>query len=194
MQCAEPLEDRAAALFRGGCRWLSVREKDLPPSARRALMERLIEVAEPFGAVVGVHDDLEAAFALKIPLHLPANGDVASARRTLGNILLGKSCHNAAEIAAAAKAGADYITLSPFFLSASKPGYRTDLDLRAHAAGAPLPVLALGGVTRATLSQVSAVAGVAIMGEAMRVAEPESWFASLIRAEEIQRHKCGKRT
>ena len=176
-QCAEPLEARAAALFRGGCRWLSLREKDMEPAERRRLLKRLIAVAEPFGAVVGVHGDLAAAVALGIPLHLPADGDLAAARRALGNLLLGKSCHDAAEIAAAA--GADYVTLSPFFPSASKPGYGTALDLRAVAAGATLPVLALGGITREALPQVSGVAGVAIMGEAMRVPEPESWFAEM---------------
>ena len=184
-QCAEPLEARAAALFRGGCRWLSVREKDLEPPQRRALVERLIGVAGPFGAVVGVHDDLEAAAALRIPLHLPAHGDLRAARGRLRDVLIGKSCHDAGEIAAAA--GADYVTLSPFFPTASKPGYRTGVDLRAVAAGAALPVLALGGVTRATLLQVSGVAGVAIMGEAMRVAEPESWFASLRNPSPIKR-------
>ena len=175
-QCAEPLEARAAALFRGGCRWLSVREKDLPPAERRALLERLIDIAEPFGAVVGVHADLDAAAALGIPLHLPADGDLAPAR---GMVLLGKSCHDATEVAAAARDGADYATLSPFFDSASKPGYRAAVDLSAIAAEAPLPVLALGGVTRATLEQVSGVAGVAIMGEAMRVADAERWFAEI---------------
>ena len=179
-QCAEPLEARAAALFRGGCRWLSVREKDLEPAERRGLLERLIAAAEPYGAVVGVHDDLEAAVALGIPLHLPADSEVTAALRVLGNILLGKSCHDAAEIASAA--GADYVTLSPFFPSASKPGYRADLDVRAIAAEAALPVLALGGITRATLPQVSGVAGVAIMGEAMRVVEPETWFAEIAAA------------
>lgn len=178
-QCAEPLEARAAALFRGGCRWLSVREKDLAPSDRRALLERLIAIARPFGAVVGVHDDLDAAATLRIPLHLPAQGDVSAARRALGDGLIGKSCHDAAEIAAAA--GADYVTLSPFFPSASKPRYSPGADLPAIAAKAPLPVLALGGVTRATLPRVSGVAGIAIMGEAMRIAEPERWFADIVR-------------
>ncbi len=176
-QCAEPLEDRCAALFRGGCRWLSLREKDLEPSRRRALLERLIAIAAPFGATVGVHGDLEAALALKIPLHLPADGDLPAARRALGGILLGKSCHSAADIAAAGDA--DYVTLSPFFPSASKPGYRADHDLPAIAAQATVPVLALGGVTSANLPSVSGVAGVAIMGEAMRTAEPEGWFAGL---------------
>jgi len=178
-QCAELLETRAAALFRGGCRWLSLREKDLEPAERRALLERLIAVAEPFGAVVGVHDDLEAARVLRIPLHLPADGDVSAARRTLGGILLGKSCHDAAEIAAAANDGADYVTLSPFFPTVSKPGYCSGADLRAIAAEAALPVLALGGVTSATLPQVSGVAGVAIMGEAMRAPDPERWFETI---------------
>ncbi len=178
-QCAEPLEDRATALFRGGCRWLSLREKDLGPAERRRLLERLIAVAEPFGATVGVHDDVDAAVALGVPPHLPADGDIAAARRTLGGVLLGKSCHDAAEIAAAVEDGADYVTLSPFFPSASKPGYGTGLDLNAVAAAASLPVLALGGVTLATLPQISNVAGVAIMGEAMRTPEPEGWFAEI---------------
>jgi len=188
-QCAEPLEARAAALFRGGCRWLSLREKDLEPAERRALLERLIAVAAPFGAVVGVHDDLEAARTLGIPLHLPADGDAGAARRVLGNVMLGKSCHDAAEVAAAA--GADYVTLSPFFPSESKPGYRTELDLRAVAAASVLPVLALGGITRETLGQVSGIAGVAIMGEAMRVSDPERWFASLQNPSPATREREG---
>jgi thiamine-phosphate pyrophosphorylase len=179
-QCAEPLEDRCAALFRGGCRWLSLREKDLEPDARRALLERLIAIAAPFGATVGVHGDLAAAQALNIPLHLPADGDLAAARRALGGILIGKSCHGAADIAAARQA--DYVTLSPFFPSASKPGYGTDHDLPAIAAQAAMPVLALGGITRANLPRLPGVAGVAIMGEAMRTARPEDWFADLSQA------------
>jgi thiamine-phosphate pyrophosphorylase len=182
MQCAEPLPARAAALFRGGCRWLSLREKDLEPRERHALLEQLITIARPFGATVGVHDDVAAALALKIPLHLPAHADLAAARS--GGILVGASCHNSADIAAAAESGADYVTLSPFFASASKPGYRTGLDLFGIAAEAALPVIALGGVTRATLPALAgaSLAGVAIVGEAMRTPDPEGWFAGITTA------------
>src|SRR5271170_7495943 len=121
-QCAEPLEARVASLFNGGCRWLSLREKDLESTERRALLERLILVAQPFSATVGIHDDLDAALACNAPLHLPSASDTASARLTLGpGRLLGKSCHSGADIAAAARDGADYVTLSPFFPTASKP-------------------------------------------------------------------------
>jgi len=177
-QCAEPLEARAASLFRGGCRWLSLREKDVAPADRKALLERLIQVAQPFGATVGVHDDLAAALAYGVPLHLPSSANTAATRRALGKgPLLGKSCHAQADVAAATKDGADYVTLSPFFATASKPGYRPSLDLAALnriVAEAALPVLALGGVTRATLPGLAGrgLTGIAIMGEAMKTPDP----------------------
>jgi thiamine-phosphate pyrophosphorylase len=184
-QCAEPLEARALSLFRGGCRWLSLREKDMEPAERQALLERLVLVARPFGATVGIHDDLDAALAGNAPLHLPSAADTQAARRALGpRRLLGKSCHSEADIAAAARDGADYVTLSPFFPTTSKPDYRPMLDLAALnriVAEAALPVLALGGITGDTLPQLagSAVNGIAIMGEAMRTPDPEIWFAEI---------------
>jgi len=184
-QCVEPLEVRTASLFSGGCRWLSLREKDLEPTQRRSLLERLILVARPFGATVGIHDDLDAALACGAPLHLPSASDTATARRMLAPAtLIGKSCHTRAEVIAAARDGADYVTLSPFFPSASKPDYHPVLDLAALnriATETTLPVLALGGITRATLPQLkgSAVKGIAIMGEAMRTPDPQAWFADI---------------
>ena len=184
-QCAEPLEMRAAALFRGGCRWLSLREKDLAPADRRSLLERLVAIAQPFGATVCVHDDLAAALACNVALHLPSASDMAAARRPLGpDRLLGKSCHSRADVIAAAKDGADYVTLSPFFPSTSKPDYHPSLDLAALngiAAEAALPVLALGGITRITLPELtgSGVKGIAVMGEAMRTPGPAAWFAEI---------------
>ena len=50
---------------------------------------------------------------------------------------------------AAAKAGADAVTLSPIFASASKPGYGPALGLERLgevAAASPIPVIALGGI------------------------------------------------
>jgi thiamine-phosphate pyrophosphorylase len=71
-QCPESLEDRAEKLFRGGCRWLSLREKDLPASERLSLLRRLIAIGKNFGAQVGVHGDIDAALASGAALHLPA--------------------------------------------------------------------------------------------------------------------------
>ena len=38
-QATHPLEELAEAVFAGGCRWFSLREKDLAPVERHALLE-----------------------------------------------------------------------------------------------------------------------------------------------------------
>lgn len=182
-QAREPLEELAAALFAGGCRWLSLREKDLPPAERRALLARLIALGKTSGASVAIHDDLDAAAALGAGIHLPANGSVAAARRALGdNVLVGISAHSVEDIAEAAGAGADYATLSPIFVSPSKPGYGPALGLDVLRCSARMPVLALGGVdaTNAASCIAAGAAGVAVMGEAMRAPNPRDFMAALL--------------
>ncbi len=184
LRCAESLEDRAASLFRGGCRWLSLREKDMTPPDRLALLRRLTSIAKPFGATVGVHDDVDTAGLSGAALHLPTQADIAMARKALGPaVLLGQSCHSVAELFAAE--GADYVTLSPVFPSVNKPGYGPALDvagLAAMAGRTTVPVLALGGITLQTLAwlDVTSIAGAAIMGEAMQIADATAWFASIV--------------
>src|SRR5665213_2974716 len=73
-----------ARLCRGGCRWLSLREKDLAAAERLALLQSLVELGRPYGAVVGVHDDVAAAAATEAALHLPDGVVPAEARRRLG--------------------------------------------------------------------------------------------------------------
>ena len=182
-QAKQPLEDIAARLFAGGCRWLSLREKDLLAAERRALLARLVGLAKNCGATVSVHDDLDAAAALGIGVHLPARGSVAEARRALGTgALIGISAHSPEDVAEAAGAGADYATLSPIFLTQSKPGYGPALGLDVLRCSAKMPLLALGGIDAGNVAACLAAgaAGVAVMGEAMRAANPEAFMAGLL--------------
>ncbi len=74
-QARRPLEEVAEAAFAGGCRWLSLREKDLDPAARLALLRRLAAIGRGWGASVMVHADIEAARAAGAAgVHLPAGG------------------------------------------------------------------------------------------------------------------------
>jgi thiamine-phosphate pyrophosphorylase len=182
-QAKRPLEEIAAALFAGGCRWLSLREKDLPPAERRALLQHLVARGKECGATVTIHDDLDAAATLGTGIHLPADGSVAAARRVLGaGALIGISAHRADEIVRAAAVGADYATLSPIFLSASKPDYGPALGLAALRGPWPLPVLALGGVDAGNAAACcdAGASGIAVMGEAMRAASPSDFMADLL--------------
>lgn len=180
-QCPEPLQTRAVALFQGGCRFLSLREKDMVRDERRALLERLVAIGEIFGATVGVHDDAAAAESCGSALHLPASGDIAAARHLLGrDTMIGQSCHNRTEIAAAMAGGADYVTVGPVFASSSKLGYAPLNDVFDTIAGFTIPIFALGGITTGTLPSLTAgFAGVAVMGQAMTAPDPSAWFTEL---------------
>ncbi len=169
------------ALVAGGCRFQSRREKDMKPDERLALLRRLSALGRMFGATVGVHDDIQAARVCEAALHLPADGDVAEARRVMGTgALIGQSCHSRAEMLAAAAGGADYVTMGPVFTSASKPGYAPAAGLAEAIAGIPVPVLVLGGITPDTLPLLPAgFGGIAVMGAAMTAATPQDWYASL---------------
>jgi thiamine-phosphate pyrophosphorylase len=190
-QARWPLLEVAEAAFTGGCRWFSLREKDLSASKRRGLLAALVDLGHRFGATITAHDDIDAVVAVVADgVHLPGKSDPAPARTRLPRALIGVSAHSAAEAAAQLRAGADYVTISPVFLTASKPGYgpALGLDGLAAAAAAPGPVLALGGVTagNAGLCRAAGAAGVAVMGEVMRADDPQATVADLIRAFSTQ--------
>jgi thiamine-phosphate pyrophosphorylase len=156
----------------------------MAPAERLELLGRLAALGRDFGATVAVHDDIAAACACGTGLHLPAHGDAAMARRSLGpDALIGQSCHSRAELAAALHGGADYATMSPVFASTSKPGYAPAEDIANSIAGLRLAILALGGIDAPPIGRLPAgFAGVAVMGAAMRAAEPEAWFAGILAA------------
>ena len=187
-QAQRPLEEVATAVFAGGCGWFSLREKDLPPGERRALLGELVALGRRFGALVTAHEDIEAVAVTGADgVHLPSGGNPAAARARLPVALIGASAHSADEAAALLRAGADYLTVSPVFITASKPGYGPALGLDGLArivARAPGAVVALGGVTPENVASClsTGVRGVAVMGEVMRSADPQLTVECILRA------------
>ena len=188
-QARRPLEEIAAAAFAAGCRWLSLREKDLPAAGRLELLQRLIDLGARWDACVGVHDDIDAANSARAgAIHLPDGGPLAGLRARLGaGVLLGVSAHDAAGIERAALAGADYVTLSPICATASKPGYGPALGLDRLAqmsARAAVPVVALGGIDASSAKDciVAGAAGIAVMGAVMAAEDPGRQVAALAAA------------
>jgi thiamine-phosphate pyrophosphorylase len=186
-QARRPLMEVAASLFEGGCRWLSLREKDLPADERLGLLRRLVALGRRWDATVGVHEDVAAARAAGVgAVHLPDRAMTAAGHMRFDEaMLVGVSAHGATRIAAAAAQGADYVTISPVFASASKPGYGPELGLAtvmALSEGAPLPVIALGGIDATNIGSVIAAgaSGAAVMGAAMAAEDPARTVATLI--------------
>ncbi|MGA8225752.1 MAG: thiamine phosphate synthase, partial [Xanthobacteraceae bacterium] len=54
-QVQRPLADVLTAALAGGCRWVSLREKDLTGADQIALAKQLLPIARQFGACLTVH-------------------------------------------------------------------------------------------------------------------------------------------
>ena len=151
------------------------REKDLPPTERLRLGEEVRAAVDAAGVPLLVASDPALATELgAAAVHLAAADPVP----VTATIVHGRSCHDADEVRVAVREGAAYATVSPVFLTESKPGYgpaigATALAALVEAAG-DMPVYALGGVTpdRVSPCMAAGVAGVAVMGAVMAAPDP----------------------
>jgi thiamine-phosphate pyrophosphorylase len=189
-----PLLEIVSAALASGCRWVLVREKDLPNAKLVRLVQQIMAVAKPYGATVSISGNpAVASFCNAQALHLPNGASLLTAREILGEkMLIGVSAHSMREAQQAAQAGADYVTLSPIFLTASKPGYGPALGLdKLHsvALALPIPVIALGGVIPDNAGQClhAGAAGVAMMGTIMRAARPRQIVKTIL--QDLKTHK-----
>jgi thiamine-phosphate pyrophosphorylase len=182
-QAARPLDDVLAAAFAAGCRWASLREKDLPEAEQVALAQRLLPLARRFGATLTLHGAPELAAEAGLDgVHLRDGGDAVHARAVLGpGALIGVSQHRPGP----ADPAADYVVAAPVFLTQSKPGYGPALGvagLTAMVAAAGRPVMALGGVGPQEVPACLKVgaAGVAVMGGVMRAEDSAAEVRALL--------------
>ncbi|KRF13884.1 hypothetical protein ASG90_13770 [Nocardioides sp. Soil797] len=189
-----------------------VREHDLAPEARSALVAALVAV--PGLTVISSRILDPSAHGLHLPAAPPpttASTTASTTTTTTGSNaglwsrkyrfrpssatitprytpqgegewgVVGRSCHSAEDVRRAAGAGADYVTLSPFAATRSKPGHGPALGSAAYP-GHEVPVFALGGigVDNAATARAVGAHGVAVMGEVMRSADPPGTVARLL--------------
>lgn len=140
------------AALRGGARAIQYRNKAAGPELQARQASRLAGICRRMGARLIVNDNVELARDSGADgVHLGRDdGDVASARRILGNgRWIGVSCYDDMRRASnAVREGADYVAFGSFFPSSTKPGaVRAPLGLlRTARAGLAVPVVAIGGI------------------------------------------------
>ena len=150
---------------------LLLRHKSASADAMQALAAEAARFCVADTCSLVISGDATVALAVGASgVHLPAAKiDEARAARSAG-LLVGASVHDHAELQRAIKAGADYVTFSPVFRSASKPDYGPPAGLDGLAsivrAAGEVRVLALGGVTvdRVQGARAAGAWGVAAMG------------------------------
>lgn len=189
----QPLPAILEAAFAAGCRWASIREKDLSHGEQLARIRILLPVARAYGAILTLHGDPAIAHeGAADGVHLAAGSDAKAARALLGkNALIGISIHSAEEAAGLDGAVVDYAVLGPIHETESKPGYGPGLGhagVRAARTASRVPIVAIGGVTSAVVPDLvrAGASGIAVMGGIMRAPDPRretEGFLGALRTE-----------
>src|SRR5262245_47331138 len=128
-QARLPLAEVVRAALAAGCRWVSVREKDLSDEDQIALAATLLPIARRYDARLTLHGEAALAKACGVDgVHLPAGSDAAAGRAVLGpHKLIGVSLHTVTEAEAIDPDVVDYAVAGPAFETASKPGYGPEI-------------------------------------------------------------------
>jgi thiamine-phosphate pyrophosphorylase len=186
-QVRRTLVEVVAAALTSGCRWVSVREKDLPETEQIALARMLAPMVWRHGGKLSLHGTPELAQAVKADgVHLAAGSDPQAARKLLGaDKIIGVSIHSVDEAEAIDPASVDYAVAGPAFETESKPGYGPEIGrkgLAEIARATRVPILAIGGLNVMRAAEVLAVGplGIAVMGSVMRSADPARVMRELL--------------
>jgi len=167
-----PLQTVLRQAIQAGVPAIQLRDRDLSTRELLALAQAIRAVADPASVPLLINDRIDFALAMNLAgVHLRANSvPVAVARRLLGpQRLIGASTHSVEEAIRAGRDGADYIVYGPVFETPSKRSYGKPLGLQALAdvcRRTPVPVLAIGGVTRERVREIrdAGAHGIAVVG------------------------------
>jgi thiamine-phosphate pyrophosphorylase len=186
-QTQQPLITVVRSALVAGCRWISVREKDLPADEQMTLVRTLLPIARNHGACVCLHGEATLAETASADgVHLSAGSDPFIARKLLGaDRLIGVSIHTATEAERIDPGVVDYAVAGPAFETPSKSGYGPAIGpkgLAEIAGAARVPIIAVGGITAKRAAEVLAAGpiGIAVMGGVMRAADPDRQIKGLL--------------
>ena len=180
-RCAPtPLVDVVSELLDVGVTAIQLREKDLDDIELLQLVQPIAEVCRNYEAklFINTSDKVRQRSTMSIAgtagVHLPAAAESVRIVKAQAedNLCVGCSVHSLNAAQKRETEGADFVTYSPIYPTASKPGYGPAVGIEGLAKvveNVRLPVFALGGITPARVTECLAAGafGVAIMSGVM---------------------------
>jgi thiamine-phosphate diphosphorylase len=168
-----PLEDQLDRLVAqtaeagsAGVDLIQVRERDLDGGLLTRLTKRMLDAAGPAKVIINERADVALAAGAH-GAHLRGDSfDAVRLRRIAPDRwVIGRSIHAIAETASSA-AAVDYLIFGPIYPTPSKPGAPPAgvAELKKVAATADRPLLAIGGITLARLSEIAASGAAGVAG------------------------------
>lgn len=149
---AEGFMRRLESALERGLKLLQLRERAMPAEPLAHLAREVAARCRAHGARLMINADIGLAERLDAGVHLPSARLMALEQRP-DLPWVAASCHDAAELERARALGVDFVVLGPVLPTASHPeaqplGWERFSSL---AAGRPMPVYALGGLSPADL-------------------------------------------
>ncbi len=148
----DKFEDQlAAALDAGDVAALQLRLKDVPDTVVQKTIERLRPIVQSRGVAFLLNDrpDLAVKHGCDGAHVGQTDMPITQARKILGDLTLGVTCHNSLHLAMeAGEAGADYVAFGAFFPTATKepPEMAEISTLKSWAEIMEIPCVAIGGI------------------------------------------------
>jgi thiamine-phosphate pyrophosphorylase len=153
----------ARRAIQAGVDMIQIREKDLPVRDLLDLVCRVRDLGAGTPTRVLVNDRLDVALTARIDgVHLPANGLPPKDVRPLVKVL-GVSTHTLEEAIEAERAHADFIVFGPIFDTPGKSAVGIEA-LRQITSRVKIPVIAIGGITRANMAEAVGAGAAGIAG------------------------------
>lgn len=161
----------AAKLVEGGASVVQVRMKGAGAAAMLEVARAVRAITARAGVALVVNDRLDVALAAEADaVHLGQEDlSLADARTALAaagrRLAVGISTHSLEQARAAARGGADYVGFGPVYATTTKENPDPVQGIARLAeivrAVAPLPVVAIGGITPARAAEVAAAGAAA---------------------------------
>ncbi len=138
-------------------RMIQLREKNKKGRELYEIGLRVREITLRYSALLIINERFDIALAVSADgVHLPENSFPPSVVKGIApNLIVGFSAHSLESALYAEREGADFITLSPIFPTASHPGAKPlGLDeLERVSNKVKIPVYALGGVSEENMEE-----------------------------------------
>lgn len=171
--------EQISRLSQGGARFIQLCEKHLPPSEFYVAAEEALKLARSLKVRLIINDRVDIALAIGADgVHLGQDDmPPEAARELLGErAIIGFSTHTIEQATEAARMPVDYIAIGPIFNTSSKenPDAVVGIDglRRVREATGRMPLVAIGGISLETASEVLAAGADSIAVISLLLGEP----------------------
>ncbi|MDO4467374.1 MAG: thiamine phosphate synthase [Bacillota bacterium] len=166
----ETLYDQVEKTLKGGTTFIQLREKNLDEDSFLQEAIQIKKLCQKYNVPFVINDNVDIALQMDADgVHVgQSDMEAGSVREKLGpNKIIGVSCQTVEQARLAQKNGADYLGVGAVFPTSSKDDAQevSFETLKEICEAVDIPVVAIGGITKNNLTQLSGsgIAGIAVI-------------------------------